>query len=460
MNKKILQISFIFTLVYVLCEIVYNLGLVEFLASKNTEIGVFSNLENFGKALSSIGLSLVLIKIARNSKAKIAAFIILVPLLFTAETVGFDKLVKGLSPEVKVNTYLAGVYRNAVLNGSIKDDRFTELNAYNKVVLANLWTLGSDKEKVRKGVETLLYSKPDDTIINEFYRNYIGLTSRIVPYYAAYAIESKKYDDYTGKAKEIVNKEFIRRIGIAQGLNQSQFVDAVATRSPSFKKYQATVIIPAQPKLGIMELKAGDIPLGLSQQEFHKYVAKRFDDILAKTQINAENIDLLPHSYDLISSVIVPPIAIFLSLLSILLNTSILLVSVKKPLVVVPSLLAVTAYGLFTYNPYGVADPVNRAMGVEVRLFQILTPVAAAIHATAINDQHPNEAQVIRIKKPELVDFKDLDEQMQALKTTSDTETQDLPKVDERVTADTQKLQTDQGYFGEVKTKTNPYLSQ
>jgi len=69
MKKNIL----IITTLYLLCEVIYNLGLVEFLTSKNTEISVYNMLEDFGKFLSSAGLTLLLVKFINEDKRKLIA---------------------------------------------------------------------------------------------------------------------------------------------------------------------------------------------------------------------------------------------------------------------------------------------------------------------------------------------------------------------------------------------------
>ncbi|WP_175888114.1 hypothetical protein [Burkholderia contaminans] len=460
----------LFTFFYVICEIIYNLGLVEFLTSKNTEIGVFEHLETFGKTLSSIGLSLVLIHLIKNPKAKIVAFALLVPMFFNAEDIGFDKFVEGLSPEVKVAGYYSGVYRNAVINGSIQDDRFKELTPYNRVMLSNVMALAADKASIQDKVAALLYQAPDSTAIDELYNNYSNLTSAIEPYYATYAIESKRWDGYSGKAKELIDQEFMKRTGgLPQGLNKEQFLQAVAVKSPSFKSFQDSTIIPGDSKLGITELKGKDIPLGMGKDQFKSFVQAKFADILQKSKISEENIEKLPHAYDLISSVFIPPLAIFLSLMSIILNTGILLseIGAKAPGAIrtpakiatglVPAVLAGLVFSTYTHNPYKVSEPLNRASGVEASLYGALSPVAGLIHKTAINDNHPDEAQIIRIKKPEPINFKDLEEKMNALKSTSN---QDLPKIDERITADSNKLENDKSYYGEIKTNINPYTGK
>ena len=279
------KLEILFTLFYVICEVIYNLGLVEFLTSKNTEIGVFEHLETFGKTLSSIGLSLVIIHLIKNPRAKIIAFALLVPLFFTTEDVGFDKFVQGLSPEVKVAGYYSGVYRNAVINGSIQDDRFKELTPYNRVMLSNVMALGNDKASIQDKVAKLLYQAPDNSAVDQLYANYSNMTSAIEPYYATYAIESKRWDGYSGKAKQLIDQEFMKRTGgLPQGLNKEQFLQAVAAKSPSFQSFQDSVIVPRNTQLGIAGTKGKDIPLGMDKDQFNTFVKGKFAEILQKSK--------------------------------------------------------------------------------------------------------------------------------------------------------------------------------
>ena len=55
--------GFIFSLVYIFLEITFNLGLIDFINSKNTEISTFNKLETLGRVLSSIGFSLFITKL-------------------------------------------------------------------------------------------------------------------------------------------------------------------------------------------------------------------------------------------------------------------------------------------------------------------------------------------------------------------------------------------------------------
>ena len=469
MKKTLPTLAVIASLLYVVAELIYNLGLVEFLTSKNTEVSTFDSLETFGKALSSIGLSLALLNLVKNPRHKLVAFLLMVPALYTAETVGFDKFVRSLSPEVKVAGYVSAVYRNAVLNGNLEDERFSQLTPYNRVMLSNIMSLTTDKAKMEQQVSKLLYKSLDSAEVRKLYASYENLTAAIDPYYATYAIESKRWDGYKGKTQELIDREFMARSsGLKQGLNKAQFLAAVAERSPSFKAFQDTVIVPGNAELGIVALTGKDLPLGMDETTFKNFVQHKYADVVSKSQISTATVEKLPHAYDLISSVFVPPLAIGLSLLSILLNTGLLLTKVgervRRPysrpvavlLMCVPALIAVAAFATSTYNPYKVQDTLNRAMSVEATLYSQFEPVARAIHMVAINDKNPIEANIIRIKAPEPINFKDLEEKMLALKQSS--QATDMPQIDERLKADSEKIQSDRSYYGEIRTSSNPYL--
>jgi hypothetical protein len=297
MKKTLPNLAVYASLLYILAEVVYNLGLVEFLTSKNTEVGTFDSLETFGKTLSSIGLSLVLLHLVTNPRHKLVAFLLMVPALYTAETVGFDRFVRSLPAEVKVAGYVSAVYRNAVLNGNLEDKRFTELTSYNRVMLSNVMSLNKDKDQMQEQVRKLLYKSLDSAEVRKLYTNYESLTAAIDPYYATYAIESKRWDGYKGKTQELIDREFMQRTGgLKQGLNKAQFLAAVAERSPSFKAFQDSVIVPGNSELGIVPLTGKDLPLGMDETTFNDFVRAKYADVLNKSQITTATVEKLPHA--------------------------------------------------------------------------------------------------------------------------------------------------------------------
>ena len=97
-------------------------------------------------------------------------------------------------------------------------------------------------------------------------------------------------------------------------------------------------------------------------------------------------------------------------------------------------------------------------MTVESQLLRVAKPITAIIHQVAINDENPNEADIIRIKKPEPVDMSDLERKLIDLKQSVDVEA--AGKTDDQITADPERLKNEQGYYGEIRGKINPYTGK
>lgn len=468
MNKKTL-LGLSFTLIYIFCEIIYNLGLVEFLTSKNTEIQTFEMLENFGKLLSSIGFTLVVCHFIKNIKYKFICLAIMIPTCFIAESVGFRHLVNNLSNEKKVAGYIAAAYRNGVINEKITDTRFSILNSYNKVVLSNILLFVDDEKNMHAKVKDVLHAKDGKDTSMELFKNYEKLNAVIDPYYASYATQSKKWSGWTGKKKELIDKEFIKRSGMKQGLNKQEFLQAVATKSPSLDRYNKTVFIQGNDKLGIKELKGVDIPLGMSESQFQSFITAKKNEVLAKSNISTSNIDALPHSYDLIASVFIPPIAIFLSLMSIIFNTSLLFIELtsfvqskyravlKIVLGAIPGTIALFVLMSYTHNPFSLKTLPASAIGLESSMVQSLDLISKGLHSVFINDVAPDDTKIMRITSVEAINFSDIEKSLGDLDNMN---MEGMPEADKRLTVDSEKMEHDQGYYGEVKTSINPYTGK
>ena len=95
-------------------------------------------------------------------------------------------------------------------------------------------------------------------------------------------------------------------------------------------------------------------------------------------------------------------------------------------------------------------------MSLEAGLYGALSPVANVIHVAFINDESPNAAEVIVVKRPEPMDFSDLSKQLQDMKTE---DLPGVPSVDPRVRVDEARLKREDAYYGELQTGSNPYVN-
>jgi hypothetical protein len=446
----------IITVLYLLCEVVYNLGLVEFLTSKNTEISVYNMLEDFGKFLSSAGLTLIIVKFLNEDKHKLIAACALIPVFFVTETVVFDHIVDNLSAKTKVEAYYAGVFRNGVLNGTIEGKSLAAPTPYNRVVLVDIASYGAGAA-VRSSVDGLLYGANAKLEVDGLYQNYANLSERLNPLYDLYALESKKVADFKGRLADEATRRFeAKSHGIAPGLSRAQFFQALGRQSPSVARFNSTVFIASNEKLGIQGVKGSDLPLGMDKSAFAAFIHDQVAEASSKSRILESTVANLPYARELVASVVIPPIALLLSFCSIVLNSSVLLYSFKKPLAFVLGVLVVVAAYMAGPNVYELREPIHRAVVLEASFYRALSPVASAIHASFINDSKPNMAEVIVVKKPEPINFSDLAEQLQSMQRE---EVSGAPDVDPRVHVDEARLKREGAYYGELKVGDSPYTN-
>ena len=446
----------IITALYLILEIIYNLGLVEFLTSKNTEISAYNMLESFGKFLSSVGLTLLLIKGIQDNKKKLAASCALIPCLFVLETVVFNSIVDNLPRATKVNAYYAGVYRNGVLNGTIEDKALSGLTPYNRVVLAIIGSYAAGPH-VRSKVDQLISGPSNIPDVDGLYQDYAKFSDSLNPLYDVYALESKKVAEFKGMLGEEALHRFERRShGIAPGLTRTQFFQALGRQSPSVARFNQTVFIKANEKLGTPGLKGADLPLGMDRKAFEAFFSDHLALAVSKSKIGVATVENLPYAHELVASVVIPPIALVLSFVSIVLNASSLLFAVRKWLVILPGAVAVVFACTAGANVFQFSEPLHRAVGLEAGLYAVLSPVANGIHAVFINDTAPNVAEVIVVKRPEPIDFSDLSAKLQEMKTE---DLPGVPTVDPRVRVDEARLKREEAYYGELQTGSNPYMN-
>lgn len=194
----------------------------------------------------------------------------------------------------------------------------------------------------------------------------------------------------------------------------------------------------------------------MDETAFKAFFQGKLDIIKAKTAMVPQNVENLPYAYEIISSIYIPPIAIVLSLLSIVLNLSSVLYQVnKRAVIVMPALVVAGAFA----STVQVSSLIKPVLNVERSMLTTLSPLVYTLHRLAINDEHPNEQDIIRIKKPEPLNLDDLEKKLKGLQNDASA---DMPNVDSRIVVDEERLSTEKGYFGEVKKSgnINPYTGQ
>jgi hypothetical protein len=342
------------------------------------------------------------------------------------------------------------------LNGYIEIKCLAVLTPYNRVVPADIAIYGAGV-RVRSAVDGLLYGATDKLEVDGLYQNYANLSECLNALYDLYALESKKVSDFKGKLADEATRRFeAKSHSIAPGLSRAQFFQALGRQSPSVARFNSTVCIKANENLGIPGLKGSDLPLGMDKTAFAAFIYDQVAAASCKSRILESTVANLPYARELVASAVIPPNALLLSFCSIVFNSSVLLYSVKKPLAVIPGALVVVAAYMAEPNVYEFREPIHRAVALEASFYRALSPIASAIHASFINDSKLNMAEVIVVKKPEPISFSDLSEQLQRMQGE---EVGGAPDVDPRVHVDENRLKREGAYYGELQTRSNPYLN-
>lgn len=476
--KKIGFFSILFTFIYLFLEITFNIGLIDFINSKNTEINTFNKLEILGRVLSSIGLSLFLINIfkVQNILFKIISFFILSLALYFSQNYFFNKIVDELPSDTKLAAYSLGVYRNIYINHSEKnEDDFLNIyiskdNKYNEIVNSMIGVIlynKENKEKVDNYIEQYfklnLSIKNED--LSEIYKkvSQIENEEKVNDMWKRYVIESKRYNNYNGFFKKEYHAKFIENIGIEPNLSKEEFMHYLKSKNQESEKIGNIAIIPENKSAGIKPLYLKNIPVGLSEDKWIEYVQNYISGQVENVSYSEKNIDRLPHSRDIISSVIIVPIAIVLSLISIILNIGILLSAINKKVGFFWYIVLIIAFVscMFMNNYYKLPKIANGFVGFEKWYISLLSPYRNKIHNTFVNDVNPNYEDIIIIKKPHIPDlqknYDQLDRKFEEFnKMTAEFDKGEVvSKSDLKI--DDNKL-NDKGYYGEVD-KVNPYLN-
>lgn len=474
LNNKYLMTSFafIFSVIYIFLEITFNIGLIDFINSKNTEIDVFQNLERLGRILASLGFALFTIKLLKSMFKKMnnvivtLGFILLAIGFYNIQTMAFNRILDNMNAEQKLLAYNIGVHRTLSLNGQINLSLLNKEDpVYDSIVNSMIFLLNNDKNQtlIQKSNEDFfnIHYEIDKKMFGNIYDKLESVNSneKFHEYYKIYKIESKRYENSNDLFKNKYKENFIKTIGLEPSLSESEFVKQL--KEQQLKKsgidLKNIVIIPENKTIGLKALKLGDIPSDLTKDQWINFVNNHIEKALESVKLNMENVKDLPYSHNIISSVVITPIAIVLSLASIILNIG-LLIGKRYPLLTgFWFAIAMTNFILFSYNPYNLNPVINKTIGVEKTLLSLTKPYKDFIHKTFVNDNNVPTFKVIRIEKPKMPKVEDRNQKINTLfeKLKKNNNQIDNSKINENMYVDDNKI-NEKNYYGELNKK-NPY---
>lgn len=479
-NKNYYLGGLVFSVVYILLEITFNIGLVDFINSKNTEISVFDKLETLGRILSSVGFSLFIVKVL-NGIVKMSKqitgvlFIVICAVFYFGETIVFNKIVDNLSTEQKFNAYSFGVYRNLSLNSQIASNvTKSEDEDYTLVVNSMIGILANKpevKDKIQKDIQDFFAFElnVDAASLGDIYDKIqlskTDFSGKYDDFWKLYVIESRRYENYEGFYKNKYRENFIKTIGVEPSLDKESFIAAIKAKHTATPNLSNIEIIKKNDKLNMTSLRLGDIPANLNKQQWVLFIQNHVQDAVNRSKFAPQNVDNLPHARNIISSVVITPIAIILSLVSVVLNTVLLVMKLSRIAGIIVAAAVIIITSLWSYNPYNLNSILNRIMGLETQFIRVLSPYKSFIHHRFVNDRNPNLFDIVRIEKPKIPSMSDnateLNKKFEALKTennkTDEKNGDAIKKQSSQIYVDDKKL-NNSGYYGELNKK-NPYAN-
>lgn len=465
---------FLFSITYIFLEITFNIGLIDFINSKNTEINVFQNLERLGRILASLGFSLFLVKILNyfikglKKWMVVVGFVIFSVTFYNIQTIIFEKIIDNMTTEQKFSAYSIGVHRILSLNDQAEFSLLSNKERnYDTIVNSMIILLNSEnnKKKIINSNEkyfTVNYDF-DKKMFENIYDKIQKLDNEnnIKEYYKVYKIESRRYENSNSLFKNKYKENFIKTIGFEPSLSEQDFTAKIKEQQENKTgiKLKDMTLVPENKNIGMKELKLGDIPPNLTKEKWVGFIHNYINTAIETVRMDKKNVDNLPYSRNIISSVVITPIAIILSLLSIILNIG-LLIGKKSMMLMYGWLIIILGYAIyFNYNPYNINPVVNKIIGVENILLSATQPYRNIIHRTFVNDNNPNTFNIIRIKKPEIPNEQLNSNKFEKLFNELKEKNNNMENINKKgnLYIDDNKI-NDKNYYGELNKK-NPYAN-
>lgn len=324
-RQAALLLGLLLTLLYLLAEVAYNLGLVRMLSSPGLDRAAIQGMETVGKAMAALGITLFISRLLPLRRLWLYPLLALA--LYAGLGVALDRVIEQLPAPAKRAGHWLGMYRVAALEGEVADQ---ELNtpggapsAGQRLAMVNLaLLLYADQREVEHAARRYLTLKVDNHI------DQLALERDFARFWQAYSSASSRLEPAWN---------WYRRQGEAQqrgSVTLTAFMDELARNpqyGPELRRYQHTLLYPGNPALGLAPVTAKDIPLFLEQAQLRQYINLLIEsDTLQAVEHFAPDTGshANPRSQltrDLSVSVFIPPISMSLSLFSTFLNLASLL---------------------------------------------------------------------------------------------------------------------------------------
>lgn len=322
---------------YLFVEWIYNQHLLDILLLDHISNNSFNNTEIFGKLIASFGINLFLIKIFNYTKTK---FFIGIVISYILLTFLFNYAINSFSDDFRYSSYYSMLHRQDVLKNKDKDQLLSLKSNkdiwYEKSLLMSyfVFTLKEDNWKeyeksAKDPVITQVKKLNHDMAKNwQQYHDVSLLKKKLDNGYAGYQKLMVKYSAYRyGSYKKKAYQAFMKATGgIKPDLTQEQFLNEVGA-GKTYLNFLNKVFYEGSEQYEIKAITGKDIPLDMNKTQFNEYMKDLIEKNSKQIAPDLQNIRKNVLSETPVAVLIIPPISIALSLMSIILNVCLLTIS-------------------------------------------------------------------------------------------------------------------------------------
>lgn len=282
----------------------------------------------FGKAIASVGLNLVLSKCYR--RPSIFKFLVGLCVAYAALTWLFNTVIESFPDDFRHSSYYGVIHRKSVVEGTdeAKSLAFTKeapwyveslvLSQYYLTLQDKQWSRleASLRDPLEKKTKAALGDKKSLWSLyaqSEEARQYMDVG------WQQYQEGMSKYNRYRNDARyaERAKKTFLERAGVPPDLTKDQFIKAKARK---YHDYLDKVVVPGDSTFGVAAIRGRDVPLRMDEKAFYRYLDNTATEIRTAVAPKAGDIRRNESSKDAVALLVIPPLSIGLSLLSIVVN--------------------------------------------------------------------------------------------------------------------------------------------
>ncbi len=315
-------------LTYLFVEWVYNQHLLHLLEYPAVTAQQFEWTEMFGKTIAAVGLNLVLAKCYR--RPTVLKFVLGVGLAYMALTWAFDRVIAAFPDEFRHSSYYAVMHRQSVVQE--KDAKhilgFAHAQPWHArpLVLSQYYLTLQDNQWSE--LETRLRA-PLDKKANAALKDKKALWKKyamaeegrqyVEGAWQGYREAMSKYNQYRNHPRyaQRARQTFLERVGAPPDLSREQFIEQKANK---YHQYLNAVLVEGNTAAGIAAVRGKDIPLRMQEAAFYQYLDTMVSDIRTSVAPATSEIRSNASSLDAVALLVIPPLSLGLSLLSIAIN--------------------------------------------------------------------------------------------------------------------------------------------